>query len=345
MNILGVGLGSFGDVLNVATVGDEIRRNGHSFSIICDPHHQDKLSNLDIQFVNPNLSASLALGSAGDSPRKTIFTPNEFLNFYQNQAEAITEAALSYQSQVDLVITSGGTRQVERFHGKFRAPVVVLITEPVKLSPHQKEVLEDSWRAFKSPLLIAVYDAKVFEEELNLENLFYSGFFQHTGNGCTSIKKADIGLSLGSMETTYAQQCLTNLSQVITEMGLTAWRLGSTTLPISESSIQAHPRVILDIALDNCDLLIHHGGLGTIGHVLRKSKPNIIVPQFQMQSNWANQLHKLKLCEYLPEPTPILIRQKIESAKQLQMANASKFAHNGISSSSAKIQEIYQNNG
>ena len=89
MNILGVGLGSFGDVLNVATVGDEIRRNGHSFSIICDPHHQDKLSNLDIQFVNPNLSASLALGSAGDSPRKTIFTPNEFLNFYQNQAEAM----------------------------------------------------------------------------------------------------------------------------------------------------------------------------------------------------------------------------------------------------------------
>jgi hypothetical protein len=109
---------------------------------------------------------------------------------------------------------------------------------------------------------------------------------------------------MGSLGTTeaWAASFYTFASELCTVMGCSGLFLGSSSVP---PGCCEHPMLgcsefpPLGAALANADLIVHHGGMGTIAAALGQAVPQLIVPRSWFQAGNAEWAKRLEIAEVL----------------------------------------------
>jgi sterol 3beta-glucosyltransferase len=127
------------------------------------------------------------------------------------------------------------------------------------------------------------------------------------------------------------------LASALDEVGVTAVcseRDAWTLRQQSFNSIVVAPPVDHSRLFTKCDIVVHHGGAGTVATSLRAGVPMVIIPRIFDQYYWADRCSKLGLAASVPDRHPS--RRSVEIALRWAM----KSADNGLVSERCRLIDL-----
>ncbi|WP_131106232.1 glycosyltransferase [Ornithinimicrobium sufpigmenti] len=132
-----------------------------------------------------------------------------------------------------------------------------------------------------------------------------------------------IYVGFGSMEQDDPEELLGRVGAACDRLGVRA------VVQLGQVRGRPHPRLLCigeephDELFGRTRAVVHHGGAGTTGSVVRSGVPSVVVPHFADQFYWASRLHALGVA---PRPVPRLFSSERVLAGRIEDALAPRMA-------------------
>ena len=291
-NFISIATGSFGDIINMLSVSEELAARGCQVDFVADRKYRELAQTKGMNFVDPGLPESLLENNVTDVWRSSPPSARSFQNFYGEQQEQINSFAKQVCEKYDAVLLNGNMRMAAHTLDSLAMPTVVLLSEIIPLSEDQFRVMNDSWQDRRGPLVVATYD-KAFYDSRIPANFSFAGFFcyddeSHEGIGDDT---ADVVVTLGSMQLADIGQKLKSIDSALGDLGLSGLLINSKGPFANEfDNLRCIERTPFSNLFPNVKAVIHHGAVGTIGHALASKKPSCVIPSLPLQRKWGEAL-------------------------------------------------------